>query len=86
MAILQANRELGPGYDEHTADQIMELLRQPSLSLKPWQQPGWESEETFESAGKVLWSAFQRQGLNPQATLDTLRVKRIRSEYTRSPF
>lgn len=46
----------------------------------------WESEETFESAGKVLWSAFQRQGLNPQATLDTLRVKRIRSEYTRSPF
>lgn len=43
MAILQANRELGPTYDEHTAAQIMELLQQPSVSLKPWQQPGWES-------------------------------------------
>jgi hypothetical protein len=42
LAILQASRELGPTYDEHTADQIMELVRQPSVSSKPWQQPDWE--------------------------------------------
>ncbi|AUW92545.1 hypothetical protein BXT84_00065 [Sulfobacillus thermotolerans] len=30
LAILQANRALGPDYDEHTADQILDLIMQKS--------------------------------------------------------
>lgn len=31
MAILKANRELGPEYDDHTAEQLLSLIRQSSL-------------------------------------------------------
>lgn len=35
LAILKANRELGPLYDGHTADQILELIQDPKLRERP---------------------------------------------------
>ncbi len=42
LAILEANRELGPAYNEHTADQILELMQAPSNSQEPWASATWD--------------------------------------------
>ncbi len=46
----------------------------------------WESEAAFQNAGRAIGAEFQRRGFNPQALFERLRVKRIRSEYTRSAY
>lgn len=35
LAILRANRDLGPEYDEHTADQLMSLFRSAHSNYRP---------------------------------------------------
>ncbi len=58
LAILQANRELGPEFDEHTADQILEMMKtaptvdgsQPAQEampkgLAPWEVFAWERHQ-----------------------------------------
>ena len=46
----------------------------------------WENEEVFENAGKAIWRAFQEQDFNPQDAHTKLGIKRVRSEYSRSPY
>lgn len=46
----------------------------------------WESEVVFQNAGKAIGAEFQRRGFNPRALFEKLRVKRIRSEYTRTHY
>ena len=46
----------------------------------------WESEAAFQNAGRAIGAEFQRRGFNPQPLFERLRVKRIRSEYNRTPY
>ncbi len=46
----------------------------------------WESEASFQYAGRAIGAEFQRRGFNPQPLFERLRVKRIRSEYKRTPY
>ena len=46
----------------------------------------WESEAAFQNAGRAIGAEFQRRGYNPQPPFERLRVKRLRSEYNRTPY
>ena len=58
LAILRANRELGPEFDEHTADQILEMMKTSPTAdasrraeeemprgLAPWEVFAWERHQ-----------------------------------------
>lgn len=61
LAILKANHELGPSYDEHTANQLMELLgrtRSNNSPSTPWQDVQWH--DLTDRERRQLLRAYRR--------------------------
>jgi len=61
LAILKANHELGPSYDEHTADQLMELIgrtRSNNSPSTPWQDVQWH--DLTDRERRQLLRAYRR--------------------------